>query len=217
MKIHYIRYANEEKTLAEAITDTTIISFVLPPEPEFLNDEINTWLANNEIQEYSDDEPILTLDSKVNLARYSMQQHILGQVIEESLAELLNKPVGEIQAVFDSKIREVMANADEVKPPTLHISINRENEYGWDGTVTSDNGAVITDYEIVDVIEEFEIKGSTPISMNGRINMLNRNPPFSGPKIEWNFAIAKDGLLLFGTDFTLPLDEENVVAIIPVI
>jgi hypothetical protein len=166
----------------------------------------------------SNDEFNLTMDDMVNIVITSMQQNVVGIVIEEVLASLLKIPVNDVKSTFKSKILENMNQASKFLQPSLLIKLRRKDN-GWYGKVIANNNAVLTDYTLIDVGGDESVHGKTPINSDGTVNISDRDPPYEGGKILWNFAIYREDMdyIIYATDFQFPLEDDNITVIVLVI
>jgi len=160
----------------------------------------------------------LTNDDMVNIVRTSMKQNVVGAVIEESLSSLLKIPLDEVESVFNTKISENMEQATKFMQASLLIKLRRKDN-GWYGKVVGNNDAVLTDYTLIDIGGDKSIHGKTPINSDGTVNISDRDPPYEGGKILWDFAIYREDMdyIIYATDFQFPLEDDNITVIVPVI
>ena len=166
----------------------------------------------------SNDEFNLTDDDMVKIAKASMKQNVVGAVIEESLSSLLKIPLDEVESIFNTKILENMEQATKFSQASLIIKLRRKDN-GWYGKVVANNGAVLTEYTLVDVGGDKSIHGKTPINSDGTVNISDRDPPYEGGKILWNFAIYREEIdyIIYATEFNFPAEDDNITVVVNVI
>ena len=172
-------------------------------------------------EETKNDEFIISkdemIDDMVDVVRCSMRHEIVGVIIEETLASLLKIPVDDVKAVVKNKILENINEASKFLKQSLTIRLRRKDN-GWYGKVIGDD-VDLEEYMLIDVGSDKSIHGRTPIQSDGTINISDRDPPYDGDKILWNFAIYKHDIdyVIYATDFTFPSEDDTLKIIVSVI
>ena len=156
---------------------------------------------------------ILTINDLVDVARKSMQFNVVDIIFEEVLASALKIPVDDVKQIINSHITANLKNIFKFLPPSLFIKVNRRDN-GWYGSTVANNGAVLTNYTLIDVGGDGSIHGIAPIRNDGSFDILDRDPPYEGGKILWNFAIGYNNKKIFNTDFVLSDDQDTITEII---
>ena len=92
-----------------------------------------------------------------------------------------------------------------VPPGFLYITVTRDGN-GWTANAYDNGYTDKIDYTLVDVSSDV-INGTTAICEG--MSSADRNPAWTGEHIDWNFTVAKGGVIVPGSEFTLVSDYVN--------